>query len=343
MKYFVRFGHGFILPCYNIKMLVSLVIPVYKVSDYLPRLMETVLAQTHRELEIILVDDGSPDQSGVICDGYATKDSRVKVIHKTNSGVADARNAALDTAVGDYIVFADGDDYLDPDYVNYLLNLCTQNDADMACCAWTTDENGKLTKCTFRKNEPGVYKGSHEAMRALLTTRLMSSSVWGKMFKRNLFNEVRFPAGSNYYEDDATMYRIVSQAESVAISGESKYFYTLRDDSMIHRSFNDNNFKMIEVFEKRCEFIEQNYPELSVYARSDILMAVNHCVIKMCDDRLFGHPAIKRLKAYYKRYEKDFLKGISYFPAKLFSIAAYISIPMAMRLYRLSGKHTRLN
>ena len=250
-------------------MLVSIIIPVYKVSDYLPRLMETVLSQTHTELEIILVDDGSPDPSGMICDEYAEKDSRVRVIHKANSGVADARNAALDIASGDYIVFADGDDYLDPDYVKYLLDLCTGNNADMACCAWTTDGNGKLSKCTFRKSEPGCYKGNKEAMRALLTTRLMSSSVWGKIFKRNLFDEVRFPSGSNYYEDDATMYRLVSKADSAVIGGESKYFYTLRDDSMIHRSFNDNNFKMIEVFEERCAFIEKNYPELASLARSD--------------------------------------------------------------------------
>ena len=324
-------------------MLVTLIIPVFNVSNYLPRLLDSVLSQTHRELEIILIDDGSTDSSGNICDDYASKDSRIKVLHRSNSGVADARNAALDIATGEYIVFADGDDYLDSDYVKYLLNLCTNINADMACCAWSTDENGKIRKCTFRKNEPGIYKGNHEAMRALLTTRLMSSSVWGKMFKRRLFDEVRFPKGSNYYEDDATMYRIVSKAGSAAVGGESKYFYTLRDDSMIHRSFNDNNFKMIEVFEERCAFIEKNYPELSVYARSDILMAVNHCVIKMCDDRLFGHPAIKRLKPYYKRYEKDYLKGISYFPAKLFSIVAFISIRLAMRLYCLSGKHTRLN
>lgn len=324
-------------------MLVSVIIPVYNVSEYLPRLMETVLSQTHKELEIITVDDGSPDDSGRICDGYAAKDSRIRVIHKSNSGVADARNAALDIASGDYIVFADGDDYLDPDYVSYLLKLCTSNDADISCCAWTTDEGGKLTKCTFRKNEPGIYTGGNEAMRALLTTRLMSSSVWGKMFKRHLFDGVRFPQGSNYYEDDATMYRIVSKAKSAAVGSESRYFYTLRDDSMIHRSFNDNNFKMIEVFEQRCAFIEKNYPELSVYAKSDILMAVNHCVIKMCDERLFGHPKIKELKAYYRKYEKYFLKGISYFPAKMFSIAAFISIRLAMRLYVLSGKHTRLN
>lgn len=324
-------------------MLVSFIIPVYMVSDYLPHLMETVLSQTHEDLEMILIDDGSPDSSGEICDSYALKDNRVKVIHRSNSGVADARNAGLDAASGDYIVFADGDDYLANDYVEYLLKLCTDNNADISCCAWTTDENGKLGKCSFRKNEPGLYKGNHEVMRALLTTRLFSSSVWGKMFKKHLFDEVRFPEGSNYYEDDATMYRLAAKAGSVTLGGAAKYFYTLRDDSMIHRGFNDNNFKMIKVFEERCTFIEADYPELSVYARSDVLMAVNHCVIKMCDEKLFDHPAINGLKDYYKRYEKYFLNGISYFPAKLFSIAAYINIRFAMRLYRLSGRHTRLN
>lgn len=324
-------------------MLVSLIIPVYNVSGYLPRLMETVLSQTHKELEIILIDDGSPDPSGELCDRFASDDSRVKVIHKSNSGVADARNAGINAATGEYIAFADGDDYLENDYIEYLIRLCTENSADISCCAWTTDENGRLNKCTYRKREPGIYKGNHEAMRALLTTRLFSSSVWGKMFKKDLFDDVRFPEGTNYYEDDATMYRLASRADSVAIGGESKYFYTLRNDSMIHRSFNDNNLQMIRVFEERCNFIESEYPELSVYARSDILMAVNHCVIKMCDEKLFDHPCIRGLKVYYKCYEKDFLKGISYFPAKFFSVAAFINIRLAMRLYSLSGRHTRLN
>lgn len=324
-------------------MRVSLIVPVYNVSNYLPRLMETVLSQTHKNLEIMLIDDGSTDGSGMICDEYEAKDSRIKVIHKSNSGVSDARNAGIEYASGEYLVFADGDDYLDCDYIEYLLNLCLENNSDMSCCAWTIDNNGKHSKCSYRKSEPGIYNGNKDAMRAMLTTRLLSSSVWGKMFKRKVFDNVRFPEGSNYYEDDATMYRLVANADSVAIGGESKYFYTLRDDSLIHRTFNENNLKMIEIFEKRCAFIENKYPELSVYARSDILMAVNHCIIKMCDEKLFAHPCIKELKVYYKRYEKDFLKGISYFPSKLFSVVAFISIPLAMRLYCLSGKHTRIN
>ena len=324
-------------------MLVSLIIPVFNVSDHLPKLMETVLSQTHRELEIILIDDGSSDGTGELCDGYAARDSRIKVTHTRNRGIADARNTGVDNATGDYIAFADGDDRLADDYIEYLLALCIDNGADMSCCAWTLDDHGSLTKCRYRKSDPGIYKGNHEAMRALLTTLLLSSSVWGKMYKSGLFDEVRFPEGTNYYEDDATMYRLVAHADSVAIGGDAKYFYTLREDSMIHRPFNDNNLKMIEVFEERCAFIGREYPELAVYARSDILMAVNHCVIKMCDEKLYDHPCIDGLKTYYRRYEKDFLKGISFLPAKLFSIAAYINIRFAMRLYRSTGKHTRLN
>ena len=324
-------------------MLVSLIIPVFSVSDHLPRLMETVLNQTHRELEIILIDDGSTDGTGELCDDYAARDSRVKVVHTPNRGVADARNEGVKNATGEYIAFADGDDRLAEDYIEYLLGLCVDNGTDMSCCAWTLDDHGKLSICRFRKSDPGIYRGNKEAMRALLTTLLLSSSVWGKMYKAKLFDGVRFPEGTNYYEDDATMYRLVAHADSVAIGSDSKYFYSLRDDSMIHRPFNENNLKMITVFEERCAFITEKYPELATYAKSDVLMAVNHCVIKMCDERLFDHPRIDELKPYYKRYEKDYLKGISYFPAKLFSVAAYINIRVAMRLYSLSGKHTRLN
>ena len=319
-------------------MKVSLIVPVFNVSSYLPRLMETVLSQTYREIEIILIDDGSSDSSGEICDKYQLQDDRIKTFHTPNKSAADARNTGIDVSTGDYIVFADGDDYLANDYVEYLLRLCTENNADMSCCAWSTDFNGSIKKCSYRKNEQGLYLGNHEAMRALLTTRLMSSSVWGKMFKRKLFDGIRFPEGSNYYEDEATIYRLVAKADSVAVGDESKYFYVMRNESLTHRSFDDNNLKIIKVFEERCSFIEENYPELTLFARSDVLMVVNHCVIKLSSEKLYDHPAINGLKSYYKRYEKYFLKGISYLPAKLFSLVAFVNIRLAMRLYRLSGK-----
>lgn len=324
-------------------MLVSLIIPVFNVSNYLPVLMESVLSQTHSDIEVILIDDGSSDPSGIICDEYADKDKRVRAIHTVHTSVSDARNKGIEASSGEFIAFVDADDRLAEDYVEYLLSLCTDNGSDISCCAWTIDNNGQLGKCSYRRAEPGLYKGKNEAMRALLSTRLMSSSVWAKMFRRKLFDEIRFPSGSNYYEDDATMYRVVSKADSIMIGGESKYYYRLRDDSLIHRSFNDSNFLMIKIFEERCSFIEENYPDLTTYARSDVLMAVNHCIIKMCDDRLFDHPAIDGLRSYYKRYEKDFLKGISYFPSKLFSVVAFINIRLAMRLYSLTGKHARIN
>lgn len=320
-------------------MLVSLIIPIYNVSEYLPKLLETAVSQTHKELEIILVDDGSTDSSGEICDRFASTDQRIKVIHKPNSGVSDARNTGIDAASGDYLVFSDGDDYLSADYVEYLLDLCLKNGADISCCAWTYVTGSKQIKCRFRKNEPGVYKGKSKAMRALLTTHLMSSSTCAKMYKKDLFKTVRFPSGTHCHEDDATMYRLAASSDSVVIGDESKYFYVQRDGSAMHSSFDDSEFNIIKIFEQRCAFIEKEYPELAGYARSDILMVVNHCVIKMCDAKLFDHPRIGELKEYYKRYEKYFLKGISYFPAKLFSVAAYVNIRLAMKLYSLTGKH----
>lgn len=339
----IRYMHAEIITCYNFIMLVSLIIPIYNVSTYLPELLETVISQTHKDLEIILVDDGSTDSSGTICDKYARMDSRIRVIHISNSGVSNARNIGINAASGEYLVFSDGDDYLAYDYVEYLLNLCIKNNADMSCCAWIYDNGSNLKKCTFRKREPGLYVGNHNAMRSLLTTMLMSSSSTGKMYKKKLFEGVRFPDGMALYEDDATIYRLVAQADSVVIGEESKYFYRLRPGSAIHKSFDENNFSIIKVYEDRCTFIKNEYPELETYAKSDILMVVNHCVIKMCDEKLFDHPSIPNLKQYYRKYEKNYLKGISYFPAKLFSIIAYINIKLAMHLYRLSGKHTRIN
>ena len=324
-------------------MLVSLVVPVYNVSSCLPKLLESILSQTHHELEIILVNDGSTDDSGAICDSYALKDSRIKTVHTPNRSAADARNTGVGIASGDYIVFADGDDYLSDDYIEYLLHLCIDNKADISCCAWNTDTQGKLTKCTYRKREPGLYKGNHEAMRALLTTRLMSSSVWGKMYKKSLFDEVRFPSGSNYYEDEETIYRLVAKADSVVIGDEPKYFYVMRSSSLTHRSFDENNLKIIKIFEERCAFIENAFPELSIYAKSDILMVVNHCVIRLSIEGKYDHPCIDDLKAYYIKYEKFFLRGISYLPAKLFSVVAYINIRLAMRLYNITGNHNGYN
>ena len=337
------FMHVYIISCYNFYMLVSLIIPIYNVSAYLPKLLETTLSQTHTELEIILINDGSTDSSGKICNDYANIDRRIKVINKTNSGVSDARNVGIEASTGDYLVFADGDDYLANDYVEYLLNLCVDYDADISVCAWSYDDGSRLKKCNYRKREPGLYSGKQEAMRALLTTRLMSSSSCGKMYKRTLFEKIRFPSGMILYEDDAIMYRLVAQANSVVIGKESKYFYRQRNDSASHRPFDDDIFTIIKVYEERCRFIETEYPYLALYARSDILMVVNHCITKMCDEKLYQHPSIKGLKIYYKNYEKDFLKGISYFPAKFFSIASYINIPLAMRLYSLTGKHSRIN
>lgn len=320
-------------------MLVSMVVPVFNVSSCLPKLLESILSQTHHELEIILVDDGSTDDSGDICDEYAMKDSRIKTVHTANRSAADARNTGIGMSSGDYIVFADGDDYLSDDYVEYLLRLCINNKADISCCAWNTDMQGRLIKCTYRKKEPGLYKGNHEAMRSLLSTRLMSSSVWGKMFKKTLFDEVRFPSGSNYYEDEATIYKLVAKADSVVIGDEPKYFYVMRNSSLTHRPFDENNLKIIKVFEERCAFIEKSYPELARYAKSDILMVVNHCVIRLSAEGNYDHPCIDDLKAYYRKYESYFLKGISYLPAKLFSIVAYVNIRLAMRLYHMTGKH----
>ena len=316
-------------------MLVSVIIPVFNVEDYLPSCLDSVLSQTHREIEVILIDDGSTDSSGKICDEYALKDSRIKVIHKANSGVADARNAGIDAASGDYIAFIDSDDYTDQDYIGYLLGLCTANSSDLACCSHRVLNSGKESNYRFRKTDPGKYTGKSDVMKAFLTTRLLSVSVWGKLFKRELFDNIRFPAGKTFYEDDSTMYRLVSESGSAVLGAEPKYVYRLHGESLIHKNTPDESLKLIDIMEDQLRLLEEHYPELVPYGKANIIMAVNHCVMKHAEYGLFHFGSKNRLKKYYREYEKFFLKGISYMPAKLFSVTAYISIPFAMRIYRL--------
>ena len=322
-------------------MLVSIIIPVFNVEDYLPECLDSVLVQTHSDIEVILVDDGSSDSSGNICDNYSLKDSRIRVIHKDNSGAADARNAGIDISSGSYIAFIDSDDRADPDYIEYLLGLCTDSGADLSCCSHRVLSKGKESLYRFRKNEPGLYSGNHEVMRAFMSTRLLSASVWGKLFRRELFADVRFPEGSTFYEDDATLYRLAAAADSAVLGPEPKYLYQVRDGSLVQSNSPSASLRLIDVMNEQLGLIRSSYPELTSYAKANIIMAVNHCVMKYAEYGKFSTAPIPELKKYYREYERDFLRGISYMPAKLFSMTAYISIPSAMRIYRLLHKSYR--
>ncbi len=213
--------------------LISVIVPCYNVEEYLPKCIESILNQTYRNLEILLVDDGSPDNCGRICDEYAAKDSRIRIIHKKNGGLSDARNAALDVMTGEYVTFIDSDDYVSDDYVEYLYKIIKESGVKLSVSSYQTfvdDSSAEI--CT---NNPLFVKIVHtnDALTGMFYQQIFDTSAWAKMYHRSLFSDgIRYPKGW-LYEDLPTTYRLMMKCDYIAFGNYRSYF--LSDTKYKHR------------------------------------------------------------------------------------------------------------
>ena len=211
--------------------LVSVIVPCYKVEQYLPKCVDSILAQTYENLEIWLVDDGSPDRCGEICDEYAEKDKRIKVIHKENGGLSDARNVAIDKATGEWITFVDSDDYIATDYVEVLYLLCIKYDCEVSVAWHTTFEEGKAPVDSHRQLIEEKMASLY-AVEQMFYQEKFDTSAWSKLYHRRLFETgIRYPKGL-LYEDMATTYLLMLRSNGVAFSNRVIYYYLLRASSI---------------------------------------------------------------------------------------------------------------
>lgn len=250
---------------------VSIIIPVYKVEDYLEKCIDSIIGQSYKNIEIILVDDGSPDNCGKICDEYASKDRRIKVIHKTNGGLSDARNYGMDVATGEYICFVDSDDFISQYYVQRLLTVGLLNGSDIVVCNFEfIDEKGN--KWIRKEKETKVYT-SEEAIRDLLTVQNTEVMVWNKLYKRSLFtkNNIKFPVGK-IHEDNFTTYRLYDKANNVSLINDKLYYYLQRNNSIMS-TFNKKRFDILVAIDEINEYfrdenrfvLERQCNELLIY------------------------------------------------------------------------------
>ena len=207
---------------------ISIIIPIYNTEAYLPRCLDSILAQTYQNLQIILVDDGSTDGCGTMCDAYAKKDTRIEVIHQPNSGVAAARNAGLAVAYGEWIGWVDSDDWIEPDMFDCLLENALGSQADICICG-RYEELPRRT-AFFGWPERTVLE-QKAAMKALLEDRHIDNALYDKLWKRELFDGIRFPEGRTY-EDLATVYRLFDRVTKVLCLPQPKYHYRRRRDSI---------------------------------------------------------------------------------------------------------------
>ncbi len=230
--------------------LVSIIVPIYKVEPYLRRCLDSIVNQTYTNLEIILVDDGSPDGCPQICDEYAARDKRIVVIHKGNGGLSDARNAGLDICRGGYISFVDSDDWVDETYIETLLDLSIKENADIAI-----GENIRTEGCSkpTKKNITINACHSKEALKHLFSQNHIAFTVsWGKLYKKNLFSTLRFPKGK-YHEDEFTTYILFYKSEKIVYTSEILYYYYQRADSIVSTR---HPWDVLEFLEQRYLFFK---------------------------------------------------------------------------------------
>ena len=241
---------------------VSVVVPVYNVEVFLSQCVESLLAQTHKNLEIILVDDGSTDSSGSICDDYAREYPQIRVVHKENGGLSSARNAGIDVAQGTYLAFVDSDDFIPEDTVRKLLEATVWGDAQVSAGGmFLTDEAGWVIGRDGQKS-PKVWE-AEEAMAQILSIGKLDPSFCNKLFHRDLFDGVRFPEGV-LYEDMATIFRVLASARQVAHVGEPVYYYRTRGGSICNSRYSHKRVQILENMDANEAFLLKDHPRLKI-------------------------------------------------------------------------------
>lgn len=235
---------------------VSVILPIYCVEKYLEQCIDSILEQTYSGLEIILVNDGSIDNCGDICDRYSMKDSRIRVIHKGNGGVSSARNVGLDTATGEYIAFIDPDDTVHPRYIEILLELCRQYDCDIAQCDFLAVAEDSV-KLPFGQKQRIDILNNRQALSKLCSVNEEVRYVvpWGKIYKKSLFDNIRYPLG-RIHEDEFTTYLLFWKARKIVISNQYLYYYIQRRTSIMGRKFSINRLDVLDALRERADFFK---------------------------------------------------------------------------------------
>lgn len=278
--------------------LISIIVPIYNVEKYLQECIESLLKQTYKNIEIILVDDGSPDNCPQICDEFLKKDKRIKVFHKVNGGLSDARNYGLERATGNYICFVDSDDFVTEDYIEFLYNKLILNNVDIAMCGFTNYYNDNKMKCKIKKVQNKIY--DRELAHIYLNVLgYFDVASWNKIYKKELFNDVRFPVGKTC-EDWRIMHNIIDKTNNVFYDSAIKYYYRRRENSIT--SSKKVRMDSIEAALDALEFYKQKkYLKVLPYAYQSLMIACMGVVNNMiCFNDFSRYNYVDNIKKKYR-------------------------------------------
>ena len=234
--------------------LISVIVPIYNIEEYVANCIESIQTQTYCNLEIILVDDGSIDNSGDICEKYAAKDERIIVFHKKNGGLSDARNYALDRVKGDLIAFVDGDDWIHPQMYELMYDIMNQQKAEVVACKYVR-EGCNFAKEVIDKTTLDIKLLSGEE--ALLNAGIPLVVAWNKLYRRDIFADIRYPVG-RLHEDEFVLHKILWKCSRVAVIDRPLYFYTVRNDSIVAQMTLKRINDSLEAFADRVAFADEH-------------------------------------------------------------------------------------
>lgn len=278
---------------------ISVIVPIYKVEAYLDKCVQSIVDQTYTNLEIILVDDGSPDRCGQMCDAWAEKDSRIRVIHKENGGLSDARNAGMEIATGAYIAFVDSDDWVAADYIGCMYRTIQETGAQIAGCDICVVFEGQEPDAGTGTGKLRIYS-AEEAIGALLQDRGLRAVAWNKLYHKSLLDGERYPVGK-HHEDEFFTYRIFEKADRLVYVDERLYFYLQRQGSIM-RSFSIKRLDALDACLERQSFLKNRYPELWLADKFTFCIS---CAMMYRQTLKFADPSAKAIKRKIKRLRKQ--------------------------------------
>lgn len=309
--------------------LISVIVPVYNVEEYLHRCIDSILNQTYNNIEIILIDDGSTDNSGKICDEYALKDTRIKVIHKENGGLSNARNAGLNSMTGKYVTFIDSDDYIDSKFIQTLFINLKKCNVDISCCNMQRFKINKgIAQYQKKCNEIEIFDNI-EALNYIFYQKKIDSSVCNKLFKSNLFSGVFFPI-NRYFEDLAIIYKVILKAKKIVYININLYYYYQRKNSILHEA----NEKKINDILTNLNEINQYLCEDTKFEKSKLARSINiyFYIYRETNNKLLKKEMKKLIKINRKLVLQDECINKK---TKIGIIISFISFPLVNILFRI--------
>lgn len=320
--------------------LLSVIVPVYNIENYIEKCIYSILNQTYKNLDIILVDDGSTDTSGIVCDNLAKKDHRIRVIHKQNGGLSDARNKGLDVAKGEYISFIDGDDYIEPDMYFDMMTSMREQQCDISVCEILKTEPTRtiITKPYPYGDTEYTILNKEKVIIDLLQDKI-DVSACNKVYKREVINDTRFPYGKTN-EDFPFMSRVLTKTNKVIVINKAYYNYIQRENSITTTAFNIKQFDKYYNCLDVCDFIENNSPNVAIEAKH-YLWYQTFCLLKKVYIDGLEHTYFEVVKEMRKTMKKNSLNIMISDNLTIKEKGMYFMISYVPKLYKLKHNINR--